>query len=82
VETAIVGAIGLVLVALLGVLGQFLTSRNDRTLTDQEVDLLRKLDPNSQAARDLIAVVESRIATWHWKALTRRARRATKRRLT
>ena len=43
-------------------------SRNDRVLTDQEVHILKKLDPNSQAAKDLSAVVEARVSRWYQKA--------------
>lgn len=60
--------IGVVFVAATGVVGQLLTSRNDRALTHQEVDLLAKLDPASKAARDLNGVIEARVARWHKKA--------------
>jgi type II secretory pathway component PulL len=64
VVVALITAVGLVLVSIVSVTGQWLTSRNDRTLTHQEVDLLKKLDPDSGAAADVTAVIQSRIASW------------------
>jgi hypothetical protein len=38
---------------MITVIGQWISSRNDRNLTNQELDILKKLDPNSKTARDL-----------------------------
>jgi hypothetical protein len=47
-----------VIVALVTVVGQRLSGRNDRAQTHQEVDLLAKLDPRSPAASNLNQVIE------------------------
>ena len=44
--------ISAIVVAVVGIVVPLVNSRNDRVLTDQEVDILRKLDPNSKAAKD------------------------------
>jgi hypothetical protein len=46
------------------VIGQWINSRNDRAVTNQELDIVKKLDSNSTAARELREVVEFRIAGW------------------
>ena len=69
---AVVTVIGIII----GVIGQWINSRNDRNLTNQEVDILTKLDPNSSAARELSKVIEFRVAKWYGKILkSRRAER-------
>jgi hypothetical protein len=50
---SVITVVGLILVALISSAGILLTTRNDRALTHQEVDLLKKLDPESRAAKDL-----------------------------
>jgi hypothetical protein len=62
-----------VIVALVTVVGQRLSGRNDRAQTHQEVDLLAKLDARSRAASNLNQVIEDRIEDWH-----RRAHRRTR----
>ncbi|QGN31696.1 hypothetical protein [Microlunatus sp. Gsoil 973] len=60
----LIGTVGLIVTALIGVLG----GRNDRAQANLEADLLAKLDPDSEAARRLLEVVEQRIGGWHDKA--------------
>jgi hypothetical protein len=45
-----------------------INSRNDRSLANQEIDILKKLDPNGAEAHQLSEVIQSRIARWHWRA--------------
>ena len=71
---ALITAAGLVLVAAVSALGQWLNARNDRTLTHQEVDLLKKLDPMSEGANALAEVVELRIASWKKQEALRQRR--------
>jgi hypothetical protein len=61
----LIPSIGVVLVAVIGLLGQLATSRNERSFTNQEVDLLQKLDPKSKVAKDLSEVIEARVSGWH-----------------
>jgi uncharacterized membrane protein YraQ (UPF0718 family) len=61
----LIAAIASVLVIAITVIGQWINSRNDRNLTNQEVDILKKLDSNSTAARELSQVIQFRIAKWH-----------------
>src|SRR5215203_682111 len=61
-----------VIVALVTVVGQRLSGRNDRAQTHQEVDLLAKLDARSRAASNLNQVIEDRIEDWHRRAHRRR----------
>jgi hypothetical protein len=62
---AIAGVIGIIIT----VIGQWINSRNDRNLTNQELDILNKLDSNSPAAHKLSEVIESRIETWRKRAI-------------
>ena len=48
-------------------MGQLISTRNDRALAQQEVDLLKKLRPESRAAIDLEVVISSRIGKWRSK---------------
>jgi|SRR5215211_1452908 len=66
-----------VIAALVTVIGQRLSGRNDRAQTHQEVDLLTKLDPKSPAAINLNQVIEDRIEHWHRR--TRESSRALRR---
>jgi hypothetical protein len=65
-----------VIAALVTVVGQRLSGRNDRAQTHQEVDLLAKLDRKSLAAINLNQVIEDRIAAWHRR--TRESHRAVR----
>jgi hypothetical protein len=65
VSPNLIAAIASVIVIVITVIGQWINSRNDRILTNQELDILKKLDPNSGAARELSEVVQFRIAKWH-----------------
>jgi hypothetical protein len=49
----LIAAITSVVVIMITVIGQWISSRNDRNLINQELDILKKLDPNSKTARDL-----------------------------
>ena len=60
--------ISAIVVAVVGIVVPLVNSRNDRVLTDQEVDILRKLDPNSKAAKELSAVIEARVSQWYQRA--------------
>jgi hypothetical protein len=53
-----------VVVISITVVGQWISSRNDRSLTDQELEILSKLERDSKTAKDLSAVIETRIARW------------------
>jgi hypothetical protein len=61
---SVIAAIASVTVIVITVIGQWINSRNDRNLTNQEVDLLKKLDPKSKAARELNDVIDFRIGKW------------------
>jgi hypothetical protein len=61
----LVAAIASVSVIAITVIGQWINSRNDRSLTNQELDILKKLDSNSMAARELSEVIHFRITKWH-----------------
>ena len=66
---ALLSTLGLIIVAVVTVVGQWVSSRNDRALAHQEVDLLKKLDdPKSSAAVDLKAVIEDRLRVWKKRA--------------
>jgi hypothetical protein len=67
VWNVLIPVVGAVLVAVIAAAGQVINSRNDRAQAHQEVDLLRKLDPTSDAAKELAAVVQARIGRWHRK---------------
>ena len=73
-SNAFLAALVPVIAALVTVLGQRLSGRNDRAQTHQEVDLLAKLDPKSPAAINLNQVIEDRIEHWHRR--TRESSRA------
>ena len=62
VRPDLIAALTSVVVIMSTVIGQWIRSRNDRTLTHQELDILKKLDPTSQTARDLSEVLQARIA--------------------
>jgi hypothetical protein len=64
-DTNLIAPIASILVIAITVIGQWINSRNDRNLTNQELDILKKLDSNSTAARELSAVIQFRIAKWH-----------------
>lgn len=63
--TYVLAFAGVLLVAALGIVGLWLPLRHERTLANQEADLLAKLDPASQPAKDLKAIIEARIGRWH-----------------
>ena len=66
---ALLSNLGLIIVAVVTVGGQWVNSRNDRALAHQEVDLLKKLDdPTSSAAVDLNEVIEERLRVWKKRA--------------
>jgi hypothetical protein len=60
----LIAAAASVIVIVITVIGQWISSRNDRNLTNQEADLLQKLDSHSSAARELSEVIELRISRW------------------
>jgi len=60
--------LGAVVVALVAATVSVLNSRNDRAISNLEADLLKKLDPQSEAARQLNAVIEARVNGWYRKA--------------
>jgi hypothetical protein len=67
VVPALIALIGVIAAAVLQLLGQLASARNDRALAHQEVDLLQKLQarqPRSQAATDLEVIVSRRIRKW------------------
>jgi hypothetical protein len=68
VSPNLITAIARVIVIVITVAGQWINSHNDRSLTNQELDILKKLDPESPAARELNEVVQSRIAIWRQSA--------------
>jgi hypothetical protein len=72
----LIAAIASVVVIVITVTGQWINSRNDRSLTSQDVDIWKKLDPDSKAARDLIHVIEFRIAKWRERIGSARLRRS------
>jgi len=63
------------LISLAGVLGAPLLprmlpsvrSRGDRAMALQEIELLTKLDPSTDAAKQLSAIIERRVQLWHRK---------------
>jgi hypothetical protein len=61
---AVVAAIASVVVVVIATVGQLISSRNDRALAHQEVDLLKKLQPESKAAADLELIISTRIRSW------------------
>ena len=63
----LISAAGVVAGALLPRLLPSVRSRGDRAMALQEVELLSKLDPASQAAQQLSAIIERRISGWHQK---------------
>jgi hypothetical protein len=67
VWNVLIPVVGAVLVAVIAAAAQVINSRNDRAQAHQEVDLLRKLDPTSDTAKELAAVVQARIGRWHQK---------------
>jgi hypothetical protein len=71
----LVPALASVIVIIITVTGQWINSRNDRNLANQEVEILKKLDSNSRTARELNEVIEFRVTRWHRKiAQSRRSR--------
>jgi hypothetical protein len=58
-------AIASVIVIVVTVIGQWINSRNDRTLANQELDILAKLALSSGDASQLHEVIRFRIAKWH-----------------
>jgi hypothetical protein len=70
----LIAAIASVIVIIVTVIGQFVSSRNDRNLTNQELDILKKLDPNSPTARELSEVIQFRVAKWR-RRITKSRRR-------
>jgi Flp pilus assembly protein TadB len=63
----LIPVIGTVLAAVIAGAAQLINSRNDRAQAHQEVDLLLKLDPTSDTAKQLNQVVEARVQQWHAK---------------
>lgn len=63
----LISAAGIVAGALLPRLLPSVRNRGDRAMALQEVELLIKLDPTSQAARQLSEIIERRISGWHQK---------------
>lgn len=61
----LIGTVGLIVTALIGVLG----GRNDRAQANLEAELLAKLhdDADAEAAKRLREVIHGRIARWHRK---------------
>jgi hypothetical protein len=43
----------------------WLAASTDRARAQQEADVLSRLDPNSQAARWLREIIDTRVAHWH-----------------
>lgn len=66
--TALIAAVATVIAAIIAVVGQMISNRNDRALAHQEVDLLKKLSPDSDAATHLEMVIERRIGQWRDKS--------------
>jgi hypothetical protein len=64
---AVIAAIASVVVVVIATVGQLISSRNDRAMAHQEVDLLKKLRPDSQAATDLELIISKRIGSWRGK---------------
>jgi hypothetical protein len=71
----LIAAFASVIVIVITVIGQWINSRNDRAVTNQELDILEKLDSNGVAARELSEVIEFRIAKWHQRTTSKSARR-------
>jgi hypothetical protein len=69
VSPNLITAIASVVVILITVIGQWINSRNDRSLTNQELDILKGLDANAPAARELSEVIQFRISKWHDKTV-------------
>jgi len=67
VWSVLIPMVGAVLVAVIAAAAQVINSRNDRAQAHQEVDLLRKLDPTSDTAKELAEVLQARIGRWHQK---------------
>ena len=63
----IISAAGVVAGALLPRLLPSVRNRGDRAVALQEIELLIKLDPNSQAAHQLSEIIQRRISDWHQK---------------
>jgi Flp pilus assembly protein TadB len=63
----LIAALTSVIVIMITTLGQWLSNRNDRALAHQEVELLKHLQPNSRAAKDLEEVIASRIDVWKFE---------------
>lgn len=62
--TALIAAIASVLVVLITVVGQIISTRNDRQTALLEVQLLAKLPPDSRAAQNLEKVITTRSMLW------------------
>jgi hypothetical protein len=73
--TALISALASIVIVLITVVGQWIGSRNDRALTLQEVELLSRIDPTSEAAGDLNWVIDRRIAGWRSRYSPARALR-------
>jgi hypothetical protein len=69
---ALIALIGVAIATAGQLVGQFISARNDRALAHQEVDLLKKLQPGSQAAADLEIVIRTRIGKWRGRHEKRR----------
>jgi hypothetical protein len=65
VWTLLIPVFGAVLVAVIAAAAQVINSRNDRAQAHQEVDLLLKLDPTSDTAKQLFQVLQARVNRWH-----------------
>jgi Flp pilus assembly protein TadB len=80
VLSVLIPSLGLVIVAVIGLFGQLAASRNERTVTQQEIELLellQKLDPTSTAAKHLREVIEARVRHWHDKVVQQPGKAST-----
>jgi hypothetical protein len=70
----LIAAIASVIVIIITVIGQWISSRNDRNLTNQELDILKRLDPSGPTARELSEVIQFRVAKWRRRIAKSRQR--------
>jgi hypothetical protein len=68
VSNSLIPALASIAAIAITVVGQWINTRNDRVITNQELDLLKKLDPGSDAAKQLSQVIATRISDWHAKS--------------
>lgn len=67
IVVAVVGALGLVASTVGPRALPYVRSHNERTLALQEIELLTRLDGDTEAAQQLSAIIKRRIARWHRK---------------